>query len=403
MAGRRKNDTQEADGTPIRHLRGALLRAPGAGDHEGTTLACGVFDARGARVAEAETLSFAGRLSLDCPPPDRPAARRRTGHWLFGGLVFNHFGHAFIYSLARLWAVEALRARGIELDGILYFQRAPRGADAPAHLGPRLGAALVAFDPGLPVDTVIGDERVEHLYVPAQGISTEPGQFAGSPAHQAFMRHHGRKGAPATPDLDLYVSRTKTGPTKGNHIVEDVIERHMAAAGYQVYHPQADGLAGQIATYQRARRIVGVDGSAFHVAATAIAPSARVAILSRRAYFAEAMAEQVRAFSGAEAHAIRAYSEVYSHERGVGKASQWYRTLVLTDFDLLGRRLVDLGFLDAAPDWRAPKRDRLEARLGRWGTRLGTTFLRVPDELLATEPGADVYGPAPAAGQPPAD
>lgn len=378
-----------SDAPSIRHVRGALLRAPGPGDHDGTTLASGVFTQTGKRVTEAETVTFAGRLSLDCPPPDPGKARRRTGHWLFGGLVFNHFGHAFIYSLARLWAIERLRTQGVALDGILYFQRGPRDPGLPPHFGPRMGAALKVFNPDLPLDTVCDQERVEHLYVPDQGISTTPDLFAGIPDHHAFMRRHGRAGATDAPEVDLYISRTKTGPTKGNHILEDVIERHMAAAGYQIYHPQADGLADQIATYQRARRIVGVDGSAFHVAATAVAPTARIAILSRRAFFAEAMARQVRAFSGAEVHTIRAYCEVYSHERGLGKDSQWYRTLVLTDFDLLGQRLVDLGFLDRAPDWKAPKRDRLEARLGRWGTRLGTTFLRVPDEMLVSEPGAE--------------
>jgi len=390
MVTYRLDEELQPEGIAIRHLTGGVLRAPGPKDRDGSNMACGVFTTTGERVTEAETWTSAGRLSVDCPPPAQPPGRHRAGHWLFAGLVFNHFGHAFCYSLARFWALEQLRAEGIALDGILFFQRTLPPGVTGTHLGPRLSAALQVFDPGLPVETVSENERVDHLYVPTQGISTQPHMFSGIPAQRAFLRRHGRAGAQSAPDLDLYISRTKTGPMKGNHILEDVIERHMAEAGYQIYHPQGETLADQLATYRRARRIVGVDGSAFHVAATAIDASAKVAILSRRAYYADAMADQVRAFSGAEVKVIKAYSEVYSHERGVGKASQWYRALVLTDFDRLGQELVKHGFMDSPPPWKAPARARLEARLGRWGTRLGTTFVRVPDALLNDEPGAEI-------------
>lgn len=390
MVTYRLDEELQPEGIAIRHLPDALLRPPGPKDRDGSNMACGVFTAAGDRVTEAETWTSAGRLSVDCPAPNHLPDRHRAGHWLFAGLVFNHFGHAFCYSLARFWALEQLRTQGVKLDGILFFQRTLPAGETGTYLGARLAAALQVFDPGLPVETVSEDERIEHLYVPTQGVSTQPHMFTGIPAQRAFMRKHGRAGAQAAPDLDLYISRTKTGPTKGNHILEGVIEQHMAEAGYQIYHPQGESLADQIAIYQRSRRIVGVDGSAFHVAATAIDPSAKVAILSRRAYYAGAMADQLQAFSGAAVCVIKAYTEVYSHERGVGKASQWYRTLVLTDFDRLGQELVAHGFLESPPPWKAPARARLEARLGRWGSRLGTTFVRVPDAMLVDEPGADL-------------
>ncbi|MCX8508880.1 MAG: glycosyltransferase family 61 protein, partial [Rhodobacteraceae bacterium] len=209
--------------------------------------------------------------------------------------------------------------------------------------------------------------------------------------HHAFMRQHARKDAPE-PDLDIYVSRCKTGPSKGNHILEMVIERGMEAAGYRIFYPEEHTLAEQIATYARARRLVGVDGSAFHVAATALAPTARVALIARRAYYAGALARQVTAFSGAFATEIRAYSEVYAREAGVGKPGEWYKTLVLTDFEKLAEGLITHGFLDRHPGWRLPARPRIDSRLGRWGTRLGMKFVRVPDEILRTEPGAELDG-----------
>ena len=370
-------------------VKGALMNGADDSPYSWPLQACGVFSPDGERLAASETWSFAGRLSVDCRVPSRAEARRRPGRWLFGGVVFNHFGHAFIYSASRLWGVDHLNAEGVVPDGVLFFQRAPRLPEDPPHLGKRLAEVLVPYDPGIPVDTVAGAEEVEELYLPTQGISTDPALFVGTPGHHAYMRRRGRAGAPATPDLDLYISRTGTGPYKGNHILENLIERQMAEAGYRIFQPEKATLAEQIAVYQRARRIVGVDGSAFHVAATAIAPECKVAILARRAYYADAMADQVHAFSGADVTVINAYTDVYSTDPSSGTPIQWYRTLVMTDFDLLGRELAAHGFLDRAPNWQLPRAERIAARIGRWSARLGAALVPVPDELRGTEPGLD--------------
>lgn len=386
------DEERQPEGVRIRHLKGAMLRAPGPQDRGGgTAMTCGVFTADGERVTEAETWTSAGILSLASAPPNPDKARRRAGRWLFAGMAFNHFGHAFCYSLARFWAIERLRAAGVTLDGVILFQRKTDDGAGQSLFGRRLEAVLEVFAPGLPIVTLAEDEIVEELFVPTQGISTQPHMFAGIPEHHAFMRSHARKNAPV-PDLDIYVSRGKTGPSKGNHILEMVIERGMEEAGYLIYYPELHSLSDQIATYARARRLVGVDGSAFHVAATALDPSARVALIARRAYFAGALARQITAFSGAFATEIRAYSEVYLHEQGIGKPDLWYKTLVLTDFDKLGEGLIAHGFLEKPPGWRLPARARIDSRLGRWGARLKTRFVRVPDEMLRTEPGAEGDG-----------
>lgn len=370
-------------------VEGALMNGADESHYRWPLQSCGVFSPGGQRLAASETWSFAGRLSVDCRVPTRAEARRRPGRWLFGGVVFNHFGHAFIYSASRLWGVDHLAAEGVALDGVLFFQRTPRLPEDPPHLGKRLAEILVPYNPGIPVETVASVEEVEALYLPTQGISTDPVLFLGTPGHRAYMRRRGRAGAPAVPDLDIYISRTGTGPYKGNHIHENVIERKMAEAGYQIFHPERATLAEQIALYQRARRIVGVDGSAFHIAATAIAPECKVAILARRAYYADAMADQVQAFSGADVTVVKAYTDVYSTDPSNGTPIQWYRALVMTDFDLLGSELVAHGFLTRAPDWQTPRAERVAARIGRWSARLGAPLVPVPDELRGTEPGLD--------------
>ncbi|MCX8508115.1 MAG: hypothetical protein ORN49_04415, partial [Rhodobacteraceae bacterium] len=159
------NEERQPEGVNIRALKGALLRAPGPDDRGGgTAMACGVFTAEGERVTEAETWTSAGILSLPSDPPDPAKARRRPGRWLFAGMAFNHFGHAFCYSLARFWAIERLRAEGVTLHGVILFQRKADDGSGQAQLGRRLEAILDIFTPGLPVVTLAEDEIVEELF-----------------------------------------------------------------------------------------------------------------------------------------------------------------------------------------------------------------------------------------------
>ena len=102
------------DGLPearIERIDRARFRPPGPGDMEGLRQACGIFYPDG-RMAAAGTASSDGELALPADPPAQ-VQRHRAGAWLFGGLLFNHFGHALIYSLARLWAVRRLQDEGV--------------------------------------------------------------------------------------------------------------------------------------------------------------------------------------------------------------------------------------------------------------------------------------------------
>lgn len=369
----------------IECIEGALIRPPAEGDMRGLRQACGVFRPDGSPVDAARTLSMSGELSLPTEPPLRQLTQR-PGAWVFGGMLFNHFGHGLIYSASRLWAVKRLLDEGVALRGVVFYQRhQPEPQESPA-LPRNMVTIFNTFRPDIPIVTVGSVEQFEELYVPQQGISTAPELFIGLPEQRRFYRENASRIASNAEPRDIYISRTKTG-WKGNHLFEREIERAMAEAGYLIFHPQNVPLNEQIATYRSARRIVAVDGSALHVAATAVPSAAKVAVISRREFFAWAIADQIRAFAGCEVRVVEAHSDMYVFSRGLGRRASWSTTQVMTDFARLGDELVQYGFLDKQPEWRLPSDDQLAKRLSEAKAKIGDDLVLVPDHIRLREPG----------------
>ncbi|MFO6465540.1 glycosyltransferase family 61 protein [Jannaschia sp. KMU-145] len=359
-------------------LDDARLRPTQPGEGRGMRQVAGVFDRDGARVALAEMRARIGALTLPgaAPGGDLP---RRTGRWLYGGIAYGHFGHALIFSLARLWALERT-----DVDGILFLARDDRGETRPGATA-HVETLLTWLGIECPVITVGAPETVERLVVPAQGVSTAADLFAGTPAWRDFMAARLARidGAPERPDL--YISRTGMAPGKAGLLFEDRLEGYMAAQGYAVFHPQTRSLSDQVASYRAARRIVGVDGSALHLAAMAAGPGTRMAILARRAFFADAFASQARAF-GAEATAIDAVRRAHAPAARIAEGSAMFHMLAELDFPAAEGALRAAGFLDAAGGWSDPVPRRLARRVARVGRARGTPYLPVPDATLRHDP-----------------
>jgi capsular polysaccharide biosynthesis protein len=292
----------------------------------------------------------------------------RKGRWLLGGIGFLHFGHALIFSTARLWALDLMQDPP---DGILFFDRNTKG-ETRSGCGRNLQAILALLGINLPVVTVARDERVEDLLIPEQGISTSAALFAATEPYRRFVRHR-LAPPPGTPAGDnIYVSRAKLGPARPGLLFEDRIEALMAASGYRIFHPERASLADQVALYQGAARLVAVDGSALHLAAFALPGTARTTILARRPYFPEALAGQIQAFSGATAQVLRPPSRIYRQEDHAEPSDAWSASYCLPDFPALSRLLVEAEALpaDTAP-WPDPTEPDLAARLALIGRRTG--------------------------------
>ncbi len=359
----------------VLHVPSAILRATRPGEKAAFAQVCSVFDADGQAIPAARTTAEVGILSLPCPCPDTSTLPQRPGRWLFGGIGFHHFGHALIYSTARLWALDRLDPPP---DGILFFDRGTEGGTRPGTTR-NLTTILATLGIDLPVVTVGTDERVEMLIVPEEGISTATALFSGTDAYRQFLRAR----TDALPRLpgprDVYVSRTGLGLQKAGLMFEDLIQSHLAAAGYQVFHPQRHPLATQIATYRAATRIIGVDGSALHVVAMAARPGTKVAVLGRRPFYPDAIAAQIRAIGGAEATRLTATLATYADTRFARSANPWFESHALPDLAALGRQLAGAGFLDSVPDWPQPGPDKVAGRLAYVARKTGSPLVALAD------------------------
>lgn len=338
----------------------------------------GVFSAAGRPVKAAGHPSHSGDLMVAAPCPDAAGLPLRPGRWLYGGIGMHHFGHALIFSTARLWALDHMESPP---EGILFLERSGTGASAPRPTRPgttrHLQAVLAFLGIDLPVWTVTRNERVEELVVPAPGISTDERLFSGTPDYRQFLRRR-IEAKPASGAHDsVYVSRSRLGPRKGGLLFEDRLESALAEAGYHIFHPQDHSLDAQIALYRGASRIIGVDGSAMHLVAFAADPRARVAILARRGHYAPALAAQTAAFSGATAVALTSFTRAYAPASALGAGLAWYQALCPTDFPRLGADLAAAGFLDQRPDWKNPSGTRLQRRLDRIADRLGQPMVPI--------------------------
>jgi hypothetical protein len=360
-------------------VEGAILRASRPGERGPFAQVCAVFGPDGAPLPLARTRSRIGWLSLPAPCPDPATLPLRGGTWLFGGIGFPHFGHALMFSTARLWALDHWPG---PLDGILFFDRAPGGTSRAGTTG-HLTAILALLGIDLPIVTIAADARVDRLIVPEQGLSTSPDLFCGTDRQRAFLRR--RLGPPpeAPAGGRVYLSRWKLGLARAGLMFEDRIETLLAAAGYRIFHPERASLAEQVALYRSADRILGVDGSALHLAAFAAHPKAHVGIIARRPYFAEALADQVRAASGARATVFRPPARLFRPAGEEEPSDAWTATYCLPDLPALGQDLARAGFLPGpARGWSAPDAADLAARLALIGRR---SHGRVP-EPLAPDP-----------------
>jgi FkbM family methyltransferase len=286
------------------------------------------------------------------PEDDLPL---RKGTWLWGGVLWMHFGHFLVESAARLWALDALEAT---LDGILFIPKRPRNGDEvigfQRDFADLAGADCTVACAGTP-------ERVERLIVPGQGVGLG-NMIEGTPEFRAFARDRFAAGiAPEGPEK-LYISRSALPQGRGNLIGEPELEARLEAEGYTIYHPQAQDLRHQIATYKAARQVIAAEGSALHLLAMVARPDARIAIVVRRPSGATRNLErQIASLTG---HAPLMATHLARSWKPPGKAKPrlWMGELDMPD---LHQNLRAGGFVSkSGPAWTPLETATVTARLG---------------------------------------
>ena len=255
--------------------------------------ACGVFRADGSFCQNSRTLISANRFTgiPDMPAPE--AIDPAPGRFLFAGLGRHHFGHFLMECIGRLWAMEHHHQ---QVDGILVTPM--HDVDMESVARRRFLRFYNILSYGRPLFLVERPARVGTLVLPSPGFG-HMGWSQGTPAFRAFVRQ--RLEAELVPDgpEKLYISRSKLKAPDQRVDQEDRIEQMMREAGYTIFHPQKHSMEEQCQRYMAARRIVGGDGSAFHLAPFVLQPGAQVGLIRRRYRkpVFDALAGQITAFA----------------------------------------------------------------------------------------------------------
>jgi FkbM family methyltransferase len=290
---------------------------------------------------------------LTVAPPLPEAAEPLAGKWLWGGVMWMHFGHFIVESTSCLWALDRIEG----LDGILFIPKRPK-----------VGDKLVGFQRDffqqlgidMPIKVLTAPTQVERLVVPGQGFGLGP-IIAGTQPFRDFI--HGRFGhdVGAEGGKRLYISRSRIGLRKGALIGEDRLEAYLRDHGYEIFHPEAHDLTTQIARYKAADQIIAAEGSALHLFAMVAQPHQKVAIVARRRSGATVQIENhLKSFGGVTPVTIDKIVRSWMPHESVRKRM----ALGELDMPALQIALAARGFIEAGgPPWQSLEEAEVSALL----------------------------------------
>ena len=333
----------------------------------------GVLDAEGNFVEASSTLRPVGRFNHAPPMPDPADIAYLPGRYMYGGVMFGHFGHFLMDTLARIWAVERLRGK---IDGVLFTPKV-NGKNV-AHVLNVQRPLIQGLGMDMEVSQVTEPTRVDMLYVPYQGLGLSAGWELGTAAFRDHMRRFGGKSVAADGPEKIYLSRSALGPGLASYFAEQVLEEHLRAAGYAIVHPQKLPKHEQIAIYKAARFIISPDGSPLHLLAYVGDAEQRVAVSSRRNSLSRVFERQVEAFTGCDAVTINCLKHDWLPQ---GQARPGRLSWGELDMGKLFDALLAEGFLpEDTPRWPELSEAEIEAELSRVTAGTGKTYRRYTDD-----------------------
>jgi len=279
----------------------------------------------------------------------------RKGTWLWGGVLWMHFGHFLVESTTRLWALDVLKE---DIDGILFIPKRPRNGDEVLSFQQDF-VTMMGVD--IPVACAASPEKVERLIVPGQGFGLGS-MISGTDAfRKAFANRFAKEVQADGPDK-LYISRSKLPSGRGNLIGETELEALLSAEGYTIYHPEKHDIHHQVATYKAAKKIIAAEGSALHMLAMVADKKSDVAMIVRRPSGATRNLEtHLESFTGKAPVTITQLIRSWK-PRGPAKPRMWMGEL---DMPALQASLVEGGFISKGKaTWTSLDSKVVQERLG---------------------------------------
>jgi hypothetical protein len=304
------------------------------------------------------------------PRPGLEPAETLPGTWLYGGLLRPHFGLLLRECLGRLWAWQDQGP----FDGLVFL---PHGANPQPGYARGLGEmkalrqVLRLLGIGVKLAVPTRPTRVERLAVPEQ-LLFEPGEENAPKVARLRAMFRGLADGPVKLDGlaigQVYVSRARLGPAFGRFLMEDVVERNFARAGYAILQPERLPLPTQIAAYRGARRVVFMESSAVHLGAPVVPDEAEIGVIWRgkephgpmRRFIQGCGVPRIREFWG-----LRGFIRTLDPGAPADAASRPVAfnpryALTLPDFERLGAQLAKAGFIPREA-WQCPDEAEIAA------------------------------------------
>ncbi|GHG83144.1 glycosyltransferase 61 family protein [Pseudodonghicola xiamenensis] len=277
-------------------LNGAIVVPP---VESGFVQAAGVLDAHG-RYCPHGALWRKYRPLTTEPEPPAEVSEALSGRWLWGGVLWAHFGHFLVESSSRLWALNELEQ---PVEGILFMPKRPAVGDMVRGFQRDFVDQMA---PSLPIKVATGPTLVDELVVPGQGFGLGAITAGTRKFRDAIHQRFAKDIRPEGPEK-IYISRSALGLGKGGLLGEERLEELLQAEGYEIFHPQNHDIATQLARYKAAKKVIAADGSALHLFAMVGRADQPVAMIMRRKSAANnLLAANVVHFCGSEPVVINA-------------------------------------------------------------------------------------------------
>ncbi|EBA17041.1 hypothetical protein RSK20926_08727 [Roseobacter sp. SK209-2-6] len=281
--------------------------------------------------------------------PETPPTVERSlnGRWLWGGVLWAHFGHFLVESTSRLWGLAHLKH---EVRGVLFIPKRPAsGSDIQGFH--REFLSLIA--PELRIHVAAEPTKVEELIVPGQGFGLGRITQGTRKYRNAIHSRFARDVRPDGPEK-LYISRSALGLGKGGLLGEEKLEHYLEAEGYEVFHPQDHSMRDQIARYKAARHVIAADGSALHLFALVGRPDQKVAIIMRRESGASnLLADNVAGFCRRDPLVIDALRAEWVPQEKQRSSRLSFGEL---NHSIIGKELARHGFISGDGEWQSLSR-----------------------------------------------
>ena len=347
-------------------LKGATVVPP---DESAFVQPAGILDRDGRYCPHGALWRKYRPLTTEPPKPDAVTATL-PGRWLWGGVLWAHFGHFLVESTARLWALAHLDA---PVDGILFIPKRPRVGEMVRGFQSDFIGQMA---PGLPIKVAAEPMQVEELVVPGQGFGL--GKItAGTQKFRDAIHSRFAQDVVADGPEKLYISRSQLGLGKGGLLGEERLEELLMDEGYEVFHPQNHDIATQLARYKAAKRVIAADGSALHLFAMVGRADQPLAIILRRKSGANnLLALNVAHFCGSDPVMIEALRTEWV--RADQKKSNRLSFGELNHAGL-GRALGEAGFVRAGQDWPVLSEEERQKILSNKGLGGNDAFVESPD------------------------